>query len=387
MHRDSITSMSVTFERRDTIEFVLDADPGMTWLHGFDSRRYERFFVFIDSVVEELWGPVLAEGLAAHGKPTFWHRVTATEEAKSLAYYPTALGFLEMHGAGRYDLVLAIGGGVVTDLVSFLTSTYMRGLPFFAIPTTLVGQMDATTAGKTCLNTASAKNVLGTFYYPSTVYNNLAFLRTNTPFYLRQGYSEVFKYGLLRRPELVEVLAAHHADPERGGFDQLVRMAIEVRVQIRKEDSLASNLGHTFGHAIEKLSGFEILHGDAISAGTVMAMWYAHRVGLASEDAVRRVIALMQRMNLNVYFPRGIDAGAMVRLMLRDKKSSAEALHLVLIRDIGEPYYEDGSFFYRADPEDVRLFLEEYLATSEFALDDCAAFLRRDQLYDVGAPA
>lgn len=385
MSAEALTQLSVSFDRRDTIDFVLDADPSMAWLRTFDSRKYERFFVFVDTVVDELWGSLLVDAFAAHGKPVFWHRVVATEDSKSLAYYPTALGFLEEHGAGRYDLVIAVGGGVVTDLVSFLTSTYMRGLPFIAVPTTLVGQMDATTAGKTCLNTPTAKNVLGTFYYPSVVYNNFAFLRTNTPFHLRQGFSEVFKYGLLRRPELVEVLTRHHADPDRDGFGAVVRMSIEVRVQIRKEDPLASNLGHTFGHALEKLSKYEILHGDAISAGTVMAMHYAKRMGLASDDAVRRVIALMRGLNLNVYFPTGIDAAEMVGLMLRDKKSSADALHLVLIRDVGEPYFADGSFFFRADPRDVQAFLAEYLAHSEFAMDDCASFLRRDDLYAVDA--
>ena len=380
-----MTSFDVSFERTDTIRFLLDDDPALAWLRTFEGSSYKRFFVFIDANVERLWGAQIRSGLEAHAQPTFWHVVEPEEASKSLAYYPTALSFLEDGGAGRYDLVIAVGGGVVLDLVSFLTSTYMRGLPFYAIPTTLVGQMDASTAGKTCLNTASAKNVLGTFYYPRVVYNNTQFLLTNTPYYLRQGYSEVYKYGLLRKPELVEVLRRHHENPRAGGFAELVRMSIETRVLIRKEDSLASNLGHTFGHAIENLSNYEILHGDAISAGTVMALHYAVRMGLTTMEVVDRIVAQMQSLNLNVYFPRGTSAQDMVRKMLRDKKSSADALYLVLIRDVGNPYFADGSFFFRADPSDVEAFLQKYLEESPFAMNDCATFLRRDTLYEVPA--
>jgi len=181
---------------------------------------------------------------------------------------------------------------------------------------------------------------------------------------------------------LVELLERHHESPTPEGLFELVRMSIEVRILIRKEDPLASNLGHTFGHAIEKLAGFKVLHGDAISAGTVMALEYAKRKGLMTAAAVQHIVERMRRANLNVHFDRALTAPDMVKLMLRDKKSSASAMYLVLIRDIGEPYFEDGSFFYRADPADVQEFLAEYLATSPFGMDDCAAFLERDALYD-----
>jgi 3-dehydroquinate synthase len=375
-------SFAVSFERTDGIQFLIDDDPELAWLGSFDSSSYQRMFVYIDANVRRTWGSRIVAALEKHGKEVFWLDVAAEESSKSLAFYPTALAFLEEHAAGRFDLVVAVGGGIVIDLVSFLASTYMRGLPFYAVPTTLVGQMDASTAGKTCLNTASAKNVLGTFYYPKVVYNNTRFLQTNTPYYLRQGFSEIFKYGLLRRPELVEALEAHLASPSASGLGELIRMAIETRVAIRQQDPLASNLGHTFGHAIEKLSNFQILHGDAISAGTVMALHFACRRGLMRAEAVTRIVERMRRLDLNVFFDRGVAARDMVRLMLRDKKSSSDALYLVLIRDVGDPYHSEGSFFYRADPADVQQFLDEYLTTSEFGMTGCADFLRRDRLYD-----
>ena len=380
-------SFAVSFERTDEIRFFIDDDPELAWLREFDASGFQRIFVYIDANVRRRWGAKLTAALEAHGKQVFWLDVPSEESSKSLAFYPTALAFLEAQAAGRFDLVVAIGGGIVIDLVSFLASTYMRGLPFYAVPTTLIGQMDASTAGKTCLNTGSAKNLLGTFYYPRVVYNNTRFLETNTPYYLRQGYSEIFKYGLLRSPELVETLEAHHRSPAPAKLGALVKRSIEIRVLIRKQDPLASNLGHTFGHAIEKLSKFGILHGDAISAGTVMALEYARRKGLMAEPIARQIVDRMRHVNLNVFFDRTFTARDMVRLMLRDKKSSPDALYLVLIRGVGDPYHEAGSFFYRADPKDVEQFLEDYLTTSEFGITDCAGFLQRDQLYDALAPS
>ena len=373
-------TIDVSFEHRDSIHFVLDDDATLEWVGTFDASRFQRIFVFIDANVQKIWGERLFAQFARHRKPVFRLTVEPTESSKSLGYYPTALQFLEGNGANRYDLVIAIGGGIVLDLVSFLVSTYMRGLPFYAIPTTLIGQMDASTAGKTCLNTTSAKNVLGTFYYPLVVYNNIAFLQTNADLYLRQGYSETFKYGLLGCPALIPLLRAHRASPSHETWVALLRSAIETRVAIRQRDPLASNLGHTFGHAIETLSNYQILHGDAISAGTVMALHYALRRGLIADASVHEIVRAMQELGLNTRFDRNLGADAMIDRMLRDKKASADTLHLVLIRDIGVPYHTNGSSFYPAAPADVRAFLAEFLATSEFGMPDCADWLRRESL-------
>jgi len=160
-----------------------------------------------------------------------------------------------------------------------------------------------------------------------------------------------------------------------------VRQAIDTRVTIRKRDPLASNLGHTFGHALETLSGYEILHGDAISAGTVMALHFAQRKGLIPAAEVQDIVARMRRLNLNVHFDSSVRAPEMMRKMMRDKKASADTLHLVPIRGIGKPYLTNGSSFYPASPNDVEAFLADYLANSGFGVHDCATWLRRDELY------
>ncbi len=379
--KSSMQELVASFRRKDEIKFLLDDDPDLAWLGQFDSGAYDRLFVFIDTNVRKQWGDVIRRCLEQHGKRIYWRSVRPREASKSLTDYPAAVSFLESKKCGRFDLVLAIGGGIVMDLVGFVTSTYMRGLPFYAVPTTLIGQMDATTAGKTCLNTTHSKNVLGTFYYPLVVYNNISFLHTNTAYYMRQGYSEVFKYGLLASRELIELLEQYHARASDSLLLEILRLSIETRAAIRRRDPLASNLGHTFGHAIEKLSGFQILHGDAISAGTVLALNFANEEGLISRQAVGEIVRTMKQLDLNVWLDKDLQPKKLVKLMLRDKKSSSDQLHLVLVKGIAKPYRNGRSSFYDVAPKRVERFLARFLTEYPFVRDRCSAFLHHDSLY------
>jgi 3-dehydroquinate synthase len=127
-------------------------------------------------------------------------------------------------------------------------------------------------------------------------------------------------------------------------------LTIEVRSAIRQKDSLASNLGHTFGHAIEKLSDIKVLNGDAISVGTVLALYFACYEKLITDEKVENIVGEMKRMNLNVYLDKNLDVDALIECMKRDKKSSINELNLVLITDVGLPYFKEDSYFYSVIP-------------------------------------
>jgi 3-dehydroquinate synthase len=153
------------------------------------------FFVLIDKGVQRVWGEKINEQLRAHGKEIFTLEIEPTEASKSISYYPTVVGFLEENICNRYDLVIGIGGGIVIDVTSFVVSTYMRGLPLYIVATTLIGQVDASTAGKTCLNTAGSKNLLGTLSYGqkwclafSSSGDQIEFCHLHTVFELYSGH-------------------------------------------------------------------------------------------------------------------------------------------------------------------------------------------------------
>ena len=371
---------SVTYTRTESIEFLIDDDPEMEWLSSFDSSAYDRFFVILDEHVQQKWGDMLLKLLKAHKKPCFSCAVPAEEATKSLAFYPRLVKFLEERRCGLGDLVIAVGGGTVLDLVSFTCSTYMRGLPFFMVPTNLVGMVDASSAGKTCLSTEETKNLLGTFYYPLKVYSNVTFLETTAPYYERQGLSEIFKYGLLCSRPLLKAMAAYQRTRSRKDLKKMILLGMRTRIAIRKQHPQASNLGHTFGHAIEHLSGYEILHGDAITVGTVMALYFAKEEGLIKQRFVDTIIKMMKAHRLNIFVDRGLEPEKMVDAMMRDKKSTSKKIQLVLLLGITKPYKTQDSFFYPVNPEKMKAFLEGFLKTYPYAVYGCAQKIRMDRL-------
>ena len=260
MDKDITTSFTHTYDMR----IIIDSSKDFARLHELGLEKYDRIVIVVDENVYGLYGNALMSRMEAFGREVLVHKVTPVEHTKSIEYYPQLIEFWESNTIGRYDAVVAIGGGICLDLVSFAVSTYMRGLPFFMIPTTLIGETDASTAGKTCLNSYHSKNLLGTFYYPKVIYNNIEILRSCSKRITRQGLSEAFKYSLLTDGAIIPDIIKF----QNGSFDEklmetIVRKTIDARIAIRQVDPLASNLGHTFGHALEKYTNYSVLQGDA----------------------------------------------------------------------------------------------------------------------------
>ena len=389
----STTDISVTYTHTYDIKFIIDPSTDYSRIGEMGLEKYDRLFIVIDSTVRRIYGTDLLKKLPA--METFVHEVTAEEASKSIDYYPVLVDWLELHTAGRYDAVLAIGGGIVLDLVSFTVSTYMRGLPLFMIPTTLIGETDASTAGKTCLNAHNTKNLLGTFYYPKTVYNNIEIMRRSPDRITRQGLSEAFKYSLLTDGALLPTIIEYQARQLAGTdsaetyspelMEAIVRSTINARISVRNFDPLASNLGHTFGHALEKYSDYRVLHGDAILAGTVMAMHYGTEKGLMTSEERDRIFEMMRQAHLNVYIPDDLDVHTLVGYMRKDKKSSSKKLHLVMIHGIGRPYRgpepeTNPQAFFEADYDDVEEFLTRFVSDYPYKTADYYDFLSQDKL-------
>ena len=368
------------YEHKYETKFIIDSSEDFERIDEIGISDYDRVFIVIDENVSKLYEEKLLPKMINGKQELFVYRVKSVEETKSIAYYPKLVEFFEENTAGRYDAVVAIGGGIVIDLVSFTVSTYMRGLPFFIVATTLIGQTDASTAGKTCLNSYNTKNLLGTFFYPKVVYNSIPILKTNTKRITRQGLSEAFKYSLLTDGELLgDIIKFQNSDFDSDIMERIVEKTIQSRIKIRLVDPLASNLGHTFGHALEKYFDYQILHGDAILIGTVMAMGYGVKVGIMEQSEYDRIYDMMNEAHLNTYISTELDTKKLVELMKKDKKSSSKKLHLVMINGVGKPYRSDTPFL-EADYEDVEKYLEEFMESYLRKREDYLEYLGKNDL-------
>jgi 3-dehydroquinate synthase len=245
----------------------------------------------------------------------------------------------------RSTTLIALGGGVIGDMVGFAAATYQRGVPFIQVPTTLLSQVDSSVGGKTAINHPLGKNMIGAFYQPKLVLADIDTLDTLPDRELKAGLAEVIKYGLIRDREFFDWLEINMPrllarDTEALAFaiERSCRNKAEVVIEDETEAGVRAhlNLGHTFGHAIETGLGYgEWLHGEAVAAGTLMAAELSRRLGWLNDDDIARIHRIHDAAGLALRGPRlGVDR--YLELMSHDKKVEAGKLRLVLLKRIGE---------------------------------------------------
>jgi 3-dehydroquinate synthase len=288
--------------------------------------------------------------------------IPAGENSKSWATLEALTDRLLELGVERGDHVVALGGGVIGDLVGFATAILKRGCGFVQIPTTLLAQVDSSVGGKTGINTRAGKNLIGAFHQPRTVLIDPSVLDTLPLRELRAGYAEVVKYGLIDDPEFFAWCEANGAallagDAAAREYAIAHSVAAKARIVETTGRRALLNLGHTFGHALEAEAGFsdKLLHGEAVAAGCALAFGYSAAQGLCpAEDAVR-VSAHWQATGLpNGLAAAGIAAPAerLVEHMRHDKKASGGQIPFLLARGIGQTYLDK-----QVSLEDVSAFL------------------------------
>jgi shikimate kinase/3-dehydroquinate synthase len=295
-----------------------------------------------NEIVGPLYAPAVMASLKRAGFRTHLFTVPDGERHKNLETALTLYRrFLEA-GIDRSSTVLALGGGVITDLVGFVAATYMRGLALVMLPTTLLAVVDASIGGKVGVDLPQGKNLVGAFKQPACVIADLDTLGTLPPEELCNGYAEMIKAAVIGSPGLFERL-------ERGGEPELatcVREAVEVKIALVEEDPYEGgaraklNLGHTFGHALEKVSGFGLPHGRAVSIGLAMAARLANNLDFCSTELERRIVACLERFDL----PTGYgtyEPVAIWRAMGDDKKRESHKLRLVLPHELGRVLMTD----------------------------------------------
>jgi 3-dehydroquinate synthase len=333
--------------------------------------RKTRVPIVADANAKAHWGAAIERSLTAAGKKPHWYEVEPGEGSKSWESLAWLTDWLLADGVERGDHVLALGGGVVGDLTGFACAILKRGCGFVQLPTTLLAQVDSSVGGKTAINTAAGKNLVGAFHQPSLVLADLDSLSTLPARELRAGYAEVLKYGVLGDADFFDWLEEHGEHVlalEADALEQAVATSVAAKARIVAQDERETsgarallNLGHTFGHALEAETGFSdrLLHGEAVALGMVLAARYSARRGEIPLDDAARVTRSVDFAGLPAEISAlGLDCTGrqLADHMLHDKKMDAGTLPFILLRGLGDAYLA-----HDVDLEDVASFLDEEL--------------------------
>ena len=327
--------------------------------------------IVADANARRHWGEAVGNSLSAAGIEPRWYDVAPGETSKSWDSLARLTDWLLDQGVERGDHVFALGGGVVGDLTGFACAILKRGCGFVQLPTTLLAQVDSSVGGKTAINTAAGKNLIGAFHQPALVLADLGTLGTLPERELRAGYAEVLKYGVLGDRGFFDWLeqdgrAVVALDP--AATERAVAASVAAKARIVAEDERETsgarallNLGHTFGHALEAETGFSdrLLHGEGVALGMVLAARYSARRGEISLADAQRVTAAVDAAGLPAEISAlGLecDGRQLADHMLHDKKMDAGTLPFILLRAIGEAYLARD-----VEMTDIAAFLDEQL--------------------------
>ncbi len=312
----------------------------------FVQRRMGKRKVMIISnpLVFSLYGERIINALQSAGMSVHTALIPDGEEYKNLQQVKKMLDEAVAAGLERSSLILALGGGVVGDLAGFTASIYQRGISCIQLPTTLLSQVDSSVGGKTAVNHPRGKNMIGTFHQPSLVIIDTLTLLTLAEDEYLAGLGEVVKYGVIYDRDLFQLLeekALMLKAREQGAVREIIYQCVKIKSEIVAEDEKESglrmilNLGHTFGHSLEKLGNYKtIKHGEAVAIGTLMASHLALEMDLLDHGSLKRIAALYKELGIATFVPpykaEDIYAG-----MLNDKKVQDDILRIVLPRGIG----------------------------------------------------
>ncbi|MBC6416553.1 MAG: 3-dehydroquinate synthase [Rhodospirillales bacterium] len=322
--------------------------------------------------------PAVERALRAAGIAVESLILPAGEATKSFARLEDLCRDLIRRGLERSDLLLALGGGVIGDLVGFAAAILLRGIDFVQVPTTLLAQVDSSVGGKTAIDVPEGKNLVGAFHQPRLVVADSDLLRTLPRREMRAGYAEVVKYGLLGDRAFFDWLQAEGAAViagEAAALQQAVARSCQAKAAIVAEDEQEAgkrallNLGHTFGHALEAAAGYDgrLLHGEAVSIGMRLAFDLSARLGICAAGEARLVREHLDRLGLptgsGLLAQAALTARQLLAVMQRDKKVAAGRISFVLARAIGDAFVSEA-----VDPAEVEALLDDWLRAGRLGL-------------------
>ena len=329
-----------------------------------------RYAVIVDSTVFTQHRELFKRGFPSHR--TLFLMVPPGEREKTREQWARLTDALLEWGAGRDTTIVAVGGGVVCDLAGFVAATFMRGVPVVQVPTTLLAMVDASVGGKTGVDTAAGKNLVGAFHNPSAVIVDPNVLATLPLPVFRSGLAEMIKHGVLASESYFEAL--NGALPELSGstpahvdaLTELIADSIGIKAKVVIEDEREGgirqtlNFGHTIAHAIEQQAGYDMLHGDAVAIGMIVETEISSLLGIADASVVHRVRDAVARARLPVSVPPGLDLEVVLAATYGDKKARGGVARYALPERIGAMTLGDGAWSVGVSDEIARAALQRH---------------------------
>lgn len=306
-------------------------------LTSFCGDLRPKLAIITDDTVDALYGSALQDGLMAAGYSVCKYAFPHGEGSKTLETVHEAYTFLAQNSITRTDLIVALGGGVVGDLAGFAAATWLRGIPFIQIPTTFLAMIDSSVGGKTGVNIAAGKNLIGAFWQPSLVLIDVLLLRTLREDVFADGVAEAIKYGAIFDETLFTILEngqlAQH-------LEEVICRCVDIKHEVVEADEHDKgvrqwlNFGHTLGHAIEKESHFSISHGKGVAIGMVQLTVACERAGITQTGSASRISACCKRYGLPTQTDFPIET--LCAHAMGDKKRAGELITLVTLERIGK---------------------------------------------------
>ncbi|WEG74156.1 3-dehydroquinate synthase [Vagococcus intermedius] len=305
--------------------------------------KQQKIAIITDQTVAELYLAEVTQSLELSGFDVISYAIVPGESSKSLEMAETIYAWLADHQFTRTDGLIALGGGVVGDLTGFVASTYMRGLHFLQVPTTLLAQVDSSVGGKTAVNTKVAKNLIGTFAQPKGVLIDLETLKSLEARRIREGLAEIIKMAAIMDSELWEYLKKCGTLSEfLANSEEIIGRCCQLKAQVVASDELDQgerlilNFGHTIGHGIEVSSGLNtITHGEAVAMGMVQISQSAEQKGLTQLGTTQQLISLLKQFGLPLSYPKELNQ-AILQAITHDKKAQGNTIRLIVLKKIGE---------------------------------------------------
>lgn len=313
------------------------------------SYHYNKVLIVTDETVGSLYLEELIEGFKGQNVDCISYTVPVGESSKSMANLMKLYDVLAENLLSRKDVIIALGGGVVGDLTGFAAATYLRGIDFIQIPTTLLSQVDSSVGGKVAVNIPQGKNLVGNFYQPKAVYIDVNVLNTLNEREISSGLAEIIKYACIEDQSLFDFLEENDLHTIKEHYLQIIKRCLEIKIKYVQADEKETylrmhlNFGHTIGHAIEKYGRYEVLnHGEAVAMGMLLMVEGAVKLGLLDQMTSSRLKGILLQYRL--YAEDKYELDELMSYIRNDKKAETEKIHIILIERIGKSYIKTVPF-------------------------------------------